>query len=150
MQAALDSVFWYLKTKHLTPEAVIAPDGSLHAALPCIRTLLHVAVSRARSSGDETSAGDPSGRSLALLSPRAALISRHLRDSLKAAFRLAERLLTAATADVRLDALLSAGAAGSSLVQVRYECGLGGHGLRSLVVCGRAMRFVSYLCYVRR
>jgi len=114
VQAALDCAYRAISKGWLTPEALLNPTGSLHAAALAARALFCVAIGSSGGSGGR-GGGAAAVEAAAVLtevaagrSEAAALLLRRKRDALKSALRLVDKLLRAAPADPRLGALLDA------------------------------------------
>ena len=82
MQAALDTTYWTLKSKHLNSEAVLSLSaGSLRLVHKTLHALLKYVMLRA-----------PVNR-LIVFTEEQATLDAHIRDSLKSAFRLLKHLV---------------------------------------------------------
>ena len=81
VQAALDSTFWTLDSRHLTSEALLSPTGSLRAIHPLLHALLRFVLQRAPAAGVQ------------VFTEVEEQVLTRLRDALKAAFRLIKHLV---------------------------------------------------------
>ncbi|KAL1530268.1 hypothetical protein AB1Y20_001180 [Prymnesium parvum] len=107
LHACVDCVYWTLREKHLTLETILDPAGSLRGVPRAIRAFLDVLADRAAQSTD------------CVRSVSGEIISRHLRDCLKGAFRLILKLLRGARSDRRLSIVWGEGHATGRLSVVR-------------------------------